>query len=90
MGDIIVLCDENGEEVAFEYIDYINYKDKTYIVLIEDDPTVEEVVILEVEDGEDEDDEKYLNVEDYDILQAVFDIFLKNKEKGAYKDIFVN
>ena len=88
MGDIIVLCDENGNEVEFEFIDYINYGDKVYIVLIENDPTVDEIVILEVEDREDDEDENYLNVEDSDVLQAVFEIFLKNKEKGNYKDIF--
>lgn len=88
MGDIIVLCDENGNEVEFEFIDYINYGDKVYIVLIENDPTVDEIVILEVEDREDDEDENYLNVEDSDVLQAVFEIFLKNKEKGNYKEIF--
>ena len=88
MGDIIVLCDENGNEVEFEFIDYINYGDKVYIVLIENDPTVDEIVILEVEYREDDEDENYLNVEDSDVLQAVFEIFLKNKEKGNYKEIF--
>lgn len=88
MGEYIVLSDENGNDVCFDIIDYILYEDKTYIVLIESDPTAEEVVILEVEESEDEEEETFLNVEDEDALQAVFEIFLKNKEKGAYKEIF--
>ncbi len=88
MGEFIVLSDENGNDVCFDFIDYIMYEDKTYIVLIESDPTAEEVVILEVEESEDEEEETFLNVEDEDALQAVFEIFLKNKEKGAYKEIF--
>lgn len=88
MGEFIVLNDENGNDVCFDFIDYIMYEDKTYIVLIESDSDVDEVVILEVEESEDEEEETFLNVEDEDVLQAVFDIFLKNKEKGAYKEIF--
>ena len=88
MGEYIVLSDENGNDVCFDVIDYILYEEKKYIVLIESDPTAEEVVVLEVEESEAEEEETFLNVEDEDVLQAVFDIFLKNKEKGAYKEIF--
>lgn len=88
MGNIIALNDENGREVHFEFIDYIGYKDKVYIVLIEEDPSADEVTILEVEDGVDEDDERYLNVDDNAVLQAVFEIFKKNLDNGQYKSIF--
>ena len=87
MGEILVLCDESGEDVSFEIIDYIPYRDKTYIALIEEDPDAEEIVILEVEDGEDE-EENFNEIEDEEILQAVFDIFLRNKARGKYKEIF--
>ena len=70
------------------YIDYIDYEDKTYIVLIEEDPAANEVTILEVEDGAEEDEENYLDVEDTDILQAVFEIFKANLDAGEYSDIF--
>lgn len=88
MGEYIVLSDENGNDVCFDVIDYILYEEKIYIVLIESDPAAEEVVILEVEESEAEEEETFLNVEDEDVLQAVFEIFLKNKEKGAYREIF--
>ena len=88
MGEYIVLSDENGNDVCFDVIDYILYEDKKYIVLIESDPAAEEVVILESETSEDEEEEMFLEIEDEDVLQAVFDIFLKNKKKGAYKEIF--
>ena len=88
MGEILVLCDESGEDVSFEIIDYITYEDKTYIVLIEEDPDSEEIVILEVEDSADEEEENFLEIEDEEVLQAVFNIFLRNKARGKYKEIF--
>ena len=88
MGQIIALNDEQGREVHFEFIDYINYEDKTYIVLIEEDPAADEVTILEVEDGAEEEEENYLDVEDADILQAVFEIFKANLDAGEYSEIF--
>lgn len=88
MSDIIVLSDEQGKDVEFEFIDYIDYQEKTYIVLIETDPAVEEVVILESVEGDEGEEESFFNVEDQDVLQAVFGIFMKNLEAGAYREIF--
>ena len=79
--NILTLTDENGEEIAFEYLDCIEYEGKEYLVLMPMEEEDGEVVILEVEPV-DEEMENYLAVEDEATLTAVYEIF---KEK--YKDI---
>ena len=84
--NIIVLNDENGEEVSFEFLDLIELDGEEYVVLLpveEEDDEEGEVVILKVEDTESEDEESYVSVDDDEILNKVFDIF---KEK--FKDEF--
>ena len=79
--NILVLTDENGNDVEFEYLDSIEYQGKEYIVLIPNDEEACEVVILEVEPV-DEELENYIAVEDEAILEAVYAIF-----KDRFKDI---
>ena len=82
LDNIIVLNDEEGKEVEFEFLD-----GEEYVVLlpVEDEENEEEgeVVILKVEDSEDEEEESYVSVDDEEILNQVFEIF---KEK--FKDEF--
>ena len=87
LDNIIVLNDENGEEVQFEFLDLIELDQEEYVVLL---PVVEEgeedegeVVILKVEDTDSEDEETYVSIDDEDTLNKVFEIF---KEK--FKDEF--
>ena len=80
--DFLVLYDEDGNEVEFEFLDLIEYEGKAYVVLLPCDEESEDVIILEVEENDD-DTESYLGVEDDGILEAVFGIF---KEK--FKDEF--
>ena len=79
--NILVLTDENGNDVEFEYLDSIEYQGKEYIVLIPNDEEACEVVILEVQPV-DEELENYIAVEDEAILEAVYAIF-----KDRFKDI---
>ena len=79
--NILVLTDENGEDVEFEYLDCIEYEGKEYLVLMPADENSSEIVILEVEPV-DEENENYLSVSDENILNAVYDIF-----KERYKDV---
>ena len=82
--ETIILNDENGEEVEFEFMDLISYEGEEYVVLlpIEDCEEAGQVVILQLdESGEDE--ESYISVDDDDILMAVFNIF-----KDKFKDYF--
>lgn len=86
LDNIIVLNDENGEEVPFEFLDVIEYEGEEYVVLLpveEDEEDDGEVVILKIEDTESEEEESYVSVDDEDVLNAVFAIF---KEK--FKDEF--
>lgn len=86
LNNIIVLNDENGEEVPFEFLDVIEYEGEEYVVLLpveEDEENSDEVVILKIEDTESEEEESYVSVDDEDTLNKVFEIF---KEK--FKDEF--
>jgi uncharacterized protein YrzB (UPF0473 family) len=78
---ILMLTDETGAEVEFEYLDCIERDGVEYLVLMPADDEEGEVVILEVEPV-DEETENYLSVQDESILNEVFAIF---KEK--YKDV---
>lgn len=78
----IILNDENGEEVPFEFLDLIEYESKEYVVLLPTDDEDGEVVILEIEET-DGDEESYVSVDDEETLIKVFEIF---KEK--FKDEF--
>ena len=83
---IIILNDEDGNEVQFEFLDLIELEGEEYVVLlpVEDDEEEDgEVVILKVEDTDSEDEESYVSVDDQEILNKVFEIF---KEK--FKDEF--
>lgn len=78
LDNIIYLSDEDGNEVAFEFLDLVEYEGDEYVVLLptDDDEDAGEVVILKVEEvGEDQ--ESYVSVEDEATLQAVFDLFKK-------------
>ena len=78
---VLLLTDENGDEIAFEYLDCIEYEGKEYLVLMPMEEDNGEVVILEVEPV-DEENENYLAVDDEAVLMAVYEIF---KEK--FKDV---
>ena len=87
LDNIIVLNDEDGKEVQFEFLDLIEYDSEEYVVLLPveqvNDDEIGEVVILKVEATENEDEESYVGVEDEEVLNKVFEIF---KEK--FKDEF--
>lgn len=88
LDNIVILNDEDGNEVKFEFLDLVELEDEEYVILLPviDDGVEEEgeVVILKVEDtDEDSEEESYVGVEDEEILNKVFEIF---KEK--YKDEF--
>ncbi len=87
--NIVVLKDEEGKDVKFEFLDSIEYENENYVVLLPADESEEnsdEVVILRedkaAEDPESE-EESYVSVDDENVLNNVFEIF---KEK--FKDDF--
>lgn len=88
LDNILVLNDEDGNEVQFEFLDLIEFEGEEYVVLLpvageEDSEEAGEVVILKVEDTENEEEESYVSVEDEETLNKVFEVF---KEK--FKDEF--
>lgn len=84
LDNIIVLNDENGNEVNFEFLDLIEYSNEEFVILLPCDEADEaaEIVILKVEDI-DSKEESYVSVDDENVLNAVFEIF-----KDKYKDEF--
>ena len=88
LDNIVILNDEEGNEVQFEFLDLIELDDEEYVVLLpvtdEGEEDEGEVVILKLEDTDDDsEEESYVGVEDEEILNKVFEIF---KEK--FKDEF--
>ncbi len=87
LDNIVILNDEDGNEVRFEFLDLVELDDEEYVVLLPISEKAEEegeVVILKIEDIDEEtDEESYVSVEDEDTLNRVFEIF---KEK--FKDDF--
>lgn len=78
--NIIVLNDENGNEIEFEFLDLISYRQKEYVVLLPLKDSDDQVVILQVE-AADEDTENYISVEDEFVLNTVFALFReRNKD----------
>ena len=84
--NIVVLNDEDGNEIRFEFLDLIEYESEEFVVLLPIDEDGEnedgEVVILKLEDS-DTDEESYVSVDDEATLNAVFEIF-----KDKFKDEF--
>ena len=83
--NVVILKDEDGEDVAFEFLDLIELDGESYVVLLPTDDDAEEVVILKQEQGVELEngDESYVTVEDEAVLNKVFDIF-----KDKFKDEF--
>ena len=89
LDNIVILNDEEGNEVKFEFLDLVELDNEEYVVLLpvteEGEEDEGEVVILKVEDtdNEDSEEESYVSVENEETLNKVFEIF---KEK--FKDDF--
>ena len=88
LSNVVILNDENGNEVKFEFLDIIELDSEQYAILLpveEDDENEGEVVILKIEDTDDEnsEEESYVSIDDEEILNKVFEIF-----KQKFKDDF--
>ncbi len=80
--NIIILNDDEGNEVEFEFLDLIPYRGKEYVVLLPVSDDADEVVILQLEEANDE-TESYISVDNELTLQAIFEIF-KEKAKDEF------
>ena len=86
--NIVYLSDDEGNEIAFEYLDSVEYKGEEYVVLISTDEDDDEVVILRVEPSEeDAEEENFYSVEDEKVASAVYEIFKeRNKDNFNFAD----
>lgn len=83
--NIVILTDEDGNDVKFQFLDLIEYNDDNFVVLLpveEDDEDDNEVVILK--EDKDAEEESYVSVDDEETLEKIFGIF-----KDKFKDEFI-
>ena len=82
--DILVLVDEKGEEVEFEYLDTMSMNDAEYAILLpleeDEDAETEEVVILKLDKDESGED-SFISVDDQNELHEVFEAFKKKVQE---------
>lgn len=78
--NIVELTDEDGNLVKFEHVDTVEHEGAQYVLLLPVEPLegMDEdelgVVILQIIEGEDEDE--YHGVEDEELLDAIFEKYL--------------
>lgn len=78
--EIITLATDDGEEYSFELLAYVKLNEKNYAVVVpfdaeaDDEEAAEEVVIFEAIPVN-EDEEEYIEIDDENTLNAVFDLF---------------
>ena len=76
---IMRLTDEDGKDVEFEWLDTIEMKDNTYVVVVPAEEETDEVVILKMEKEDEE--ETFVGLEDENEINEVFEEFKeRNKE----------
>ena len=80
----ITLTDDDDNEVSFEILDTVEYKERVFAVLLPFDEEDDGIVILEIIESEDEDFDDFVAVEDEALLEEVYTEFKKNY-KGEYE-----
>ena len=87
--NVITLTDSDGSDVDFEVLDIVPYNDHEYAVLlpVDDESESPEAVILELLEAEEDNEEDMLQgVEDEEILNAVFNLFMeKNADEFQFE-----
>ena len=78
---IIVLTDEDGNDVEFEFLDNVEYEGNLYVVMIPVEDEDAGVVVMLLEEGETEKFGALDKTED--VVEAVYEIFKENN-----KDVF--
>ncbi|MBR4626137.1 MAG: DUF1292 domain-containing protein [Ruminococcus sp.] len=78
--DYITLTDDDGNDVSFEMLDVIEYKERSFAVLLPFEDEDDEVVILEMLMADDPEMVDFVSVDDDDLLEEVFAEFQKKYE----------
>ncbi|MBQ3139384.1 MAG: DUF1292 domain-containing protein [Ruminococcus sp.] len=79
----ITLTDDNGEDVSFEVLGTLEYKERWFAVLLPFDEEDEGVVILELVPSEDPEFDEFVGIDDDALVNEVFEEFKKTYE-GPY------
>ena len=80
----VTLVDEEGNEVSFELLDIVEYKERNFGVLLPFDEEDDGVVILELVPTDDPEFDEFIPVEDEKLVNEVFEEFKKNYQ-GEYE-----
>lgn len=89
---IVELTDEEGNVVAFEYLSTIEHKGQQFVILMapqeedEEDEDEGEVVILKIQQ-DDKGEDTYVSLEDEDLEQEVFDLFMEELDNEDYEEM---
>ena len=87
--NVITLTDADGSDVDFEVLDIVPYKEHEYVVMlpVDDESDSPEAVILELLEAEEDNEEDMLQgVDDEEILNAVFNLFMeKNADEFQFE-----
>ena len=86
LDNIVVLTDDEGQDIEFEWLDTIEMGEDQYIVLLPaDDEEAEEVVIFKMEI--EEETENFISVDNEEELNKVYEVFKeRNKENFDFID----
>lgn len=87
--NVITLTDSDGSDVDFEVLDIVPYNEHEYVVMlpVDDESDSPEAVILELLEAEEDNEEDMLQgVDDEEILNAVFNLFMeKNADEFQFE-----
>ena len=87
--NVITLTDSDGSDVDLEVLDIVPYKEHEYVIMlpVDDESDSPEAVILELLEAEEDNEEDMLQgVEDEEILNAVFNLFMeKNADEFQFE-----
>jgi uncharacterized protein YrzB (UPF0473 family) len=81
MDEFITMVDEQGNELEFEFLDYVSYKGDNYAVMLIKDDNDGQAYIFKVTG--DVNSEEYEYMDDDELCDAVFEEF-KLKSDGDY------
>ena len=79
--DFITLTDDDGKDVSFEMLDVVEYKERSFAILLPFEHTDDEVVILEMIPADDPEMVDFVSVDDDSLLEEVFAEFQKRSEE---------
>ncbi|HPJ76257.1 MAG TPA: DUF1292 domain-containing protein [Clostridia bacterium] len=82
--DIIMMEDENGNPVEMIALEMLDYEEKTYVLMQTTDETDENSYIFEYE--EEDDDEILTPVEDDNLVDKLFELFIKKMDMDSEEE----